>query len=147
MEMNTKKLDDLIKLLAEEKHVARIGVLGQKDKRSNGSNAAIGAAHEYGTSKLPARSFLRMPLNEQLFKYVSKSEFVKVEALKEMIESKNTFGWFKKLAAIAERVVLDAFATAGFGKWASHSPGYTNNTGNILVDTTQLRDSITTEVK
>lgn len=143
MEMNTKKLDELIKLLAEEKHVARIGVLGQ----GNAKNAQVGAVAEYGTTKIAQRSFLRMPLNEQLFKYVSKTELVKEEFLEEIVQKRSMLMWFKKLASIAERVVLDAFATAGFGKWAAwKDPNYKNNTGMILIDTQQLRDSITTRI-
>lgn len=140
--LNMKKLNDLVAMLAKSDHVIRVGVLG----KGNGRNAEIGAAHEYGTSKLPQRSFLRMPMSEHLYEYVARSSLNSVVMLDSLIEKQDFMPWFKQLSKIAERVVLDGFDSGGFGKWAPHSAGYTNNTGNILVDTAQLRNSITSEV-
>jgi hypothetical protein len=156
---NDKVLKRLIAALGNVP-TARVGILGSSDARSmqvqnnqgklvteTSSNATIGAAHEFGTSTLPQRSFLRQPLTEHLAKELEKSGAFTEETLKKVIASGSARPWTEKVAVAAEAVVGEAFATNGFGKWAPHAAGYENNSGNILVDTTQLRDSITSEVK
>lgn len=160
VQLNTKALDDLIRVFKGEMPVARVGILGQGNARTmqvqnasgkfdtvTSSNAEIGAAHEYGTSKMPQRSFLRMPLMEKLNGEIEKSGGYKDETIKEVIRNRSIKPYMQKIAALAEAIVLDAFNTNGFGKWAPHKPGYTNNTGQILVDTQQLHNSISSEVK
>jgi phage gpG-like protein len=88
-----------------------------------------------------------MPLNEKLGPEIDKSDLKQEDYLKEVIKTKSVKTWMQKVGVLAEKVIAEAFATGGFGKWKPHSPGYENNTGDILVDTTQLRDSISSEVK
>lgn len=144
-------LDQLLKALSAKPPKARVGILGGSGVRKEGkgsSNAEIGAAHEYGTSKLPQRSFLRIPIQENLEKEMEKSNLFSPDVFKEVIKEGSVLPWMEKVAICAEACVEDAFATGGGGKWPSwKTPGYENNTGQILVDTTQLRDSITSEVK
>lgn len=129
--------------------VIRVGILGNKNSRSghSDSNATVGAAHEFGTSRMPRRSFLLDPLKEKLSEYVEKSGVFTDEITTQVMKDSSAGLWIRKLAAIAESVVLDAFKTNGFGRWAPWKSGYTNNTGSVLVDTQQLRNSITSDVK
>ena len=70
------------------------------------------------------------------------------DELLEVVKEGTMLPWLKKLAVIGEKIVLEAFATGGDGKWPKwKTKGYKNNTGQILVDTTQLRDSITSDIK
>jgi phage gpG-like protein len=141
---------------------ARVGILGTHDSRqqtqvqtgkntfkSQGpvSNSAVGAAHEFGTSRVPQRSFLRMPIREQLGKHLEQSGAFNPDVLKEVMKTASIVPWMEKVGKVGEAVVLDAFKTGGFGKWKSHAPGYSNNTGQLLLDTQQLRTSITSDVK
>lgn len=154
--LNTKGLDQLLKALKAEPPQARVGVLGSKATRNSGggkavsSNAEIGAVHEYGAPArgIPARSFLRVPISENLQKEMEKSGALDKKVMAEVVNQGTVVPWLKKVAVLAEGIVSDAFATAGFGKWAPWAvPNYTNNAGQILVDTKQLRESITSEVK
>ena len=152
--LNTKGLEKIIKALKQNRAEIHVGVLkggarAQKGKsKSTIDNAELGAIHEFGTSTIPARSFLRIPLAENLDKRLKSSGALDKETLKEVIQQGNVTPFLKKIAIVAEEIVSDAFATAGFGKWpAWKKSGYTNNAGMLLVDTGQLRNSITSEVK
>lgn len=149
--LETKGLDQLLKALKAPPPNSRIGVLGgnnarQKDKAA--TNATIGAAHEFGTENMPQRSFLRVPLTDNLNKRIESSGLLDADVMKEVIKVGSVIPWLKKIMGIAEGIVAEAFASNGFGKWAAwKTKGYTSKTGNVLVDTEQLRDSITSEVK
>lgn len=166
--LNTKGLDRLLKSLKSRPPQARVGVLGGKTVRQSAgdtrnrslfkgyrgyrtpTNAEIGAAHEYGVPSkgIPQRSFLRIPISENLQKYAEESGAFDKEVFADVIQSGSMLPWMKKLAVMAESIVSDAFATGGFGKWPKwKDPNYTNNAGQLLVDTKQLRESITSEVR
>ncbi len=148
--LDTRKLDELVAILKGEMHRARVGVLGGKAARKEigSNNAAIGAVHEYGGVHMPMRSFLRVPISENLQKAMDESGAFDEKAVKAVFAEKSFVPWLKKIAVVAEGVVAKAFATGGYGKWpAWKTPGYENNTGQILVDTQQLRNSITSDVK
>lgn len=149
VEMNTKDLDKLIKAISGDLPYARVGVLGQSNNRDNGgSNATIGAAHEYGTTTLPQRSFLRIPISEQMGRYMESTKLFTEDAFKVLIKEGSFKNYVKMLGVIGEQIVSDAFASGGFGAWKSwKNKNYTNNANQILVDTHQLRDSITSDVK
>ena len=141
--LNLKNLNNLIASLSNNNHYIKVGVLGNGKER----NATIGACHEFGTSRIPQRSFLRMPLTLKLSQYLEKAGLMEKNILDKIKDDKNLIAWLKRVAVAAEKVVLDAFATGGFGKWKPwKNPKYENNTGMILVDSQQLRDSISSEV-
>ena len=167
-DLNTKNLDAILKAMKNNMSKVRVGILGGKTIRNNfqvdakksinatsgkapkmrfevETNAAVGALHEFGTSKLPMRSFLRMPISENLQKELEKSQAFGEEALKEVVKIGSFLPWLYDLAALAEKIVSDAFDTGGFGKWDKTKTE--NNTGMTLVDTQQLRNSITSDVK
>jgi phage gpG-like protein len=169
-ELNTKGLDQLIKALKGEMPRARVGILGAKSTRSNvpvaggkslnvgvnprptkinfTTNAAVGAIHEFGGKNMPVRSFLRMPIADQLQKRMEASGAFDEDVLKMVVKEGTVLPWLKKIAVLAEAIVIESFATGGFGKWpAWRTPNYKNAGNQLLVDSGQLRDSITSEVK
>lgn len=136
-------LDKLMKALKERPPMVKIGVLG------GGENAVVGAVHEFGSPArgIPQRSFLRIPLSENLNKELERSNLLDKETLDEVIKQGSMIPWLEKVAVAAEAVVDDAFETSGEGKWAPwKNPNYHNEGGLLLVDTGSLRDSITSEV-
>ncbi len=165
---DTTGLDKIIKALKDSLPRARVGILGASAIRGNQAakpgkslnaanarpkkidfttNAAIGAIHEFGGKNMPQRSFLRVPIAEHLQKKMENAGAFSKEELKEVVKSGSVLPWVKKIAVLAEGIVAEAFATGGYGKWPAHAPGYTNAGNRLLVDTGQLRDSITSEVK
>lgn len=148
--LNTKGLDGLVKAMKENLSRARVGVLGAKTLRKSpgDTNAGIGAIHEFGSSKMPQRSFLRVPISDNLQKRMESSGALDKDVLKDVIKQGTFIPWLKKMAVLAEQIVAEAFETQGFGKWpAWRTPGYKNEHNRILDDTGQLKDSITSEVK
>lgn len=151
--LTTPGLDKLLKALKAKPPVARVGILGDKGQRTTKSdeknlptNAEIGAAHEFGTTKLPMRSFLRVPISDNLGKEMEKSGMLDKNALNEVVQSGSLLPWMQKVAIIAEGCVADAFDTGGNGKWKPSDMKYKENQ-QTLVETQQLRNSITSEVK
>lgn len=152
--LNVKGLDQLVKALKARPPTCRVGILGAKSSRvpKEGekkipSNAEVGAAHEFGTSTIPQRSFLRVPITENLQKEMESAQLLDKDVFNEVVKSGSVAPWLRKVAISAEACVSDAFDTGGGGKWPPWKQGYSNTSGQLLVDTTQLRGSITSEVK
>lgn len=126
----------------------KVGILGEKNSRSGSmTNAQIGAMHEFGTTTIPKRSFLREPISDNLDKELKKAGLLDKKVIAKIIKESSAAELLAQVGILAEGIIADAFATGGFGKWpAWKTKGYENNTGNILVDTQQLRNSITSEV-
>lgn len=143
-------LDKLIKALNKKPPTVRVGILGDKNaresKKGSKSNAAIGAAHEFGTSVLPIRSFLRVPISEHLDTKMKSSGALNKDVLAEVISSGTLIPWLTKIGILAESIVLEAFNSGGFGKWPQSNMKRKKN-HQTLVETQQLRNSITSEVK
>lgn len=145
-------LNNLIKALKDKFPTARVGVLGGKNIRTSDenqppTNAEVGAAHEFGVpGRLPVRSFLRVPITENMQEYLERAGAFKKEALQKVIQEGTLVPYVKKIAAVAETIVADAFDTGGFGKWKP-SDMKNKKTKQTLVETQQLRNSITSEVK
>lgn len=145
-----KGLEQLLKALKAKPPVARVGILGESGGRKQGNitNAEVGAAHEFGTSTLPQRSFLRVPISDHLEKKMGESGALDPDSMMAVIKQGTVLPWVKKMAILAEGIVAEAFQTSGFGKWAPwKNESYTNNTGQVLINTGQLQRSISSEVK
>ena len=139
-------LKALIDALGKDLPKAKVGVLGDKNSRKDSnSNATIGAKHEFGEEGMPIRSFLRMPITNQLQKYLENSKAFTPDVLAEIIKEKSLDAWMKKVGVTAEAVVLEAFNSGGFGEWVPSNMKYKKN-HQTLVETKQLRDSITSAV-
>lgn len=150
--LDTKNLDKFLKALKGKLPTIRVGILGEKSARSsNGAaggptNAEVGSFHEFGTTKLPVRSFLRVPLMEQFPKRLKSSGAFDKAVLAEVIATKSVVPWLKKVAILAEGTVLDAFDSGDFGKWPPSDFRYKEN-AQTLVETQQLRNSITSDIQ
>lgn len=151
-DLDTKGLDNILKML-KSTAIIKVGILGEKSVRGNGtssshpSNADIGAQHEFGTSKVPKRSFLLEPITDNMDKYLKEADVLDPETLKTLVKTVSPEVLLRKIGILAEGIIGDGFSSGGFGKWAPwKSKGYENNTGMILVDSQQLRNSITSEV-
>ena len=149
--LEVKGLEGLLKALKARIPLARVGILAGKTVRGGGkskepNNAQIGAIHEFGGGNSPQRSFLRVPISEQLHVRLKKSGALTEAVLKDVVRSGTVIPWLKKVAVMAEGIVADAFDTGGFGKWLPSNMKYKKN-HQTLVETQQLRNSITSEVK
>lgn len=114
------------------------------------TNAEVGAAHEFGSPArgLPMRSFLRVPLMLELDTYLERAGAFNEDVLRKTVATGSLESFMKKLAITALAVVLDGFDSGGFGTWLPLKPETLARKQNrqILVETQQLRDSITWEV-
>ncbi len=150
-EINVDGLDKLLKAFKNPPQL-NVGILGggarapskAGEKRAL-TNAEIGAFHEFGTSKLPQRSFLRVPLINHLNKRLIESGVLGKDEIKEAIKSGTMIPVMLKVGIVAEQIVADAFDTGGFGEWRPSNMSKKQN-HQTLVETQQLRDSITSEV-
>jgi hypothetical protein len=146
--INTKALDAIHKALKDNKYLVRVGILGGKNARSGKelSNATIGAAHEFGTKNLPVRSFLRMPIQTQFSKELNKAGVFNEKDIRDIIKDSTIRKFANKIGVLAVRTVLMAFDSSGFGTWKESEMKY-KKIKQTLIETHQLRDSITYDVK
>lgn len=146
-ELDTRLLDKLLRALGEVPS-ARVGVLGVHNHRkeeSDNDNASIGLKHEFGKEGMPVRSFLRIPIIERLEKTMEKNGAFDTEMFQETVKKGDFTEFIRRLGITGEQVVAEAFATGGFGKWKQSNMAR-KKIKQTLVETTQLRDSITSEV-
>jgi hypothetical protein len=141
-----KALQKLIDALKNDGSEARVGILGRTNARNDAgeTNATIGARHEFGLG-VPQRSFLRMPIEVRLQKEIKASGLITPKSIKEIIETGTLRPMLEKIAIVGERCVLLAFDSEGFGKWQKSNMEY-KAVRLTLVETQQLRNSITSEV-
>lgn len=156
--MDIRGLDKVLKALKSKRPpVVRVGVLGnaaaQPHPGADGlygnkipTNAQVGAWHEFGTTKMPIRSFLRMPLTALLEKRLAQSGSFTRDALQRVLSEGTLEPWCEKMGVVAVAIVNEAFQTEGFGIWPK-SDMRRKKTKVTLTETTQLRNSITYEVK
>ena len=149
VEFNDKGLQQLLKAFSgNETPFIEVGILADKTARSgaDSTNAEIGMKHEFGTSYLPERSFLRMPLKDHLAPRLEAAGITDPDVIKKVLKDGTLIPFMKQIAVVAQDTVLEAFKTGGFGQWAPSD--MTNKTVHqTLVETTQLRDSITAVVE
>lgn len=141
-----KALKQMVANLKGKLPEARVGVMGMDDIRKGlGSNAEIGAHHEFGTENLPRRSFLFVPLSDKLPGALAKAKLHR-EELAGFAGPEGLTLILKKIAIFCEGIVAQAFETGGFGMWPPSDMRY-KKVHQTLVETQQLRNSITSEVK
>jgi hypothetical protein len=147
IKLDLKILKEIEKELNTNEYV-KIGILGSKNSRNDANtNAGIGIVHEFGSASknIPERSFLRMPLKEKLPNMLS--DIGKSVILGIVRKNANLF--LKKMGVLGEQIIQEAFDTGGFGKWQKLDDKTIKRKGfdKTLIDTTQLRKSVTSEVK
>jgi hypothetical protein len=140
-------LDKFVKGL-ELNMVVQVGIFGahtnRKDSKGN-TNADVGAANEFGTSKIPKRSWLRDPIfqnSEQILKYVQTAGALRKLAAGKKIEV------LADLGIACENAIERAFDSAGFGQWAPNASSTIRRKGSDspLIDTKQLRFAVASAV-
>lgn len=116
--MDIKKLQDLYEGLKETPHI-EVGVFSGKSARSDGplTNAALASIHEFGAPKagIPPRSMLRVPIADHAKEIMAPARG-KAEAF---LKRGTLLQLYKTIGVAAEKIVLQAFQTGGFGKWPS----------------------------
>lgn len=173
LSINTEMGEDLVKALSKQ-FVTRIGILGSKSNRmattshttksgrtvnrvskteeSGQTNAEIGLKHEKGSysERIPRRSFLEVPLVNNLSKVDAMGK--KLNASFKTIDTgvRPEVAWrkaFTLLGIFAESIVQKAFEQSGPG-WKPNAPMTIALKGSDrpLIDTAQLRKSVTSEV-
>jgi len=175
VKINDQALRQVLKTLKGKQPVGRIGVIGgaatapraaaphevsfdelaamrtrkqgAKEAAAPPTNAQVLAAHEYGTTRMPQRSVLRVPLTDELPRALARAGAFSKDAVEKILLAGSLRPYMQKVMIAAETVVQGAFDTGGYGKWTAwKDPDYQNNAGMLLVDTTQLRKAITSEV-
>ena len=139
----------IVKGALEDAFKTRVGILGSKASASHGdgmTNVQIGTIHEFGsiTRNIPARSFLRMPLEEHVWEWVKKNK----DKYNRLLETGSLEKWYAALGFEAERIVDEAFSSSGYGRWQKLKPQTIKRKGSSmpLIDTGQLRASISSQV-
>ena len=149
-----KKLKNMVKLLANGMPKVRVGILGDTAQRNSGgpNNAEIGYVNEFGKMtgypRIPARSFIRMPLNLFFREKLKEKKSLGEKQFLEALESGKADEFMAKVGLVAEETIQEAFATHGFGMWSPNAP-YTvemKKSDSPLIDTGQLRRAITSKV-
>lgn len=147
-ELDIKKLEKFLKTLKLSPARLKVGILGSHAARKDGSgktNAEIGACHEFGTTTLPVRSFLRLPISAMLDKGLQKSGAFTRDTQQQVMQQGTVVPWLKKVGVVAEGIVAEAFQTGGFGTWVPSNMAH-KRVAMTLVETQQLRNSISSEV-
>ena len=164
VQADVSELEKLLKSL-KTNYFLRVGILGTKaknehDKDSSLTNAEIGTFHEFGTSKMPRRSFLEDSLKFKLDFNTNDLKPLKKLAFNTFFIQRKPQKFFTVLGAKCLEIIEEGFATNGFGKWAPLSEAYRQRkikkakgkekkfaaAINILTDTGKLRRSISFKV-
>jgi hypothetical protein len=151
-EIKDENLKKLFEMFGADMPKMRVGILGSKAARGKSTpgkganNAEIGAKHEFGEDGSPSRSFLRVPIEEHLYANLTKSGKFTPEMFKQMLKEKSLKQLGSEIAIEAKGIVLDAFNTGGDGKWKPSDMTKKKNQ-QTLIETGQLRDSITWDIK
>lgn len=146
---NLKPLNIFIKNLKKPIGI-KIGILGNTNAREGNdglTNAEVGVKQEFGSisENIPARSFLRMPL-EKKGQQIQEA-FTRPDVQKQMLAGEPEKA-LELIGAVAVGIIDDAFRTSGFGEWKPNSPVTIakKKSSKPLIDTRQLEQSITYQV-
>lgn len=128
--------------------IHEFGVIGRLVKHKSRGQERLARKEEGREDKtvnMPERSFLRLPLIKRL-----PAEIYKAGAgfWRKLILQKGVVAALKALGIQGEATVQDAFQTGGFGHWPKLT-AYTikkKKSDSILIDTAQLRQSVTSRV-
>lgn len=113
--VNLDKLKDLYESLKTKPSI-EVGVFSNKTARSDGmTNATLAAIHELGAPEhgIPPRSMLREPISDHATEIMNS---VRGQA-ELLVKASGPMRLWKLIGVAAEKIVLQAFQTGGFGKW------------------------------
>jgi len=123
---------------------ARVGVLSSAGSHGTMTLAEIAVVHEFGTSRIPQRSFLRSTLTEK------RDDFIKFfsQLLKRVVEG--GFGLDRVIGLVGQKMVAEVRKkiSSGLGVPPPNAPSTIARKGSArtLVDTGRLVSSITYEI-
>lgn len=102
----------------------------------------VGVWHEYGTQKVPQRSFLRGPLDAKQSEMTKVLESQFNQVLEQDLDVEKALG---RVGLAARNICVGAFRTKGYGVWKDITQATKNAKGSsgILIDTGLLRGSLT----
>lgn len=162
-DIDYKRFKKLIQAITKDYQI-RIGLLSGKggaenikDHDGNVNNdfdyAGLGALMEYGSEdgKIPARSFLQMPLEKMAQEILKKTKGdYSMRELNYFLEQNKLtlINFAVVLGANCVEAIQEAFDTHGFGDWAENKPSTIAKKGSSapLIDTGALRQKITAEI-
>ena len=117
-------IDELERLIKTLKggYFLRVGIIGgkagaQHDKDSGQTNADIGSFHEFGTKKMPRRSFLEDSLKLKLNFNASQFAEMRKQLFKQVFQKNTPEIFLQNLGVKCLQVIEEGFATNGFGLW------------------------------
>jgi len=119
-EQTKDMMDDYLKNLEQAvKSSVKVGLpsdkVGQQVYGGGATIMQIGAQHEYGTEKMPARSFLRMPFD---LKRDEINNFIGLQ-FRAVLEGKRSASDAMELVGVkAVNISRAAFRNNGYGQWA-----------------------------
>jgi phage gpG-like protein len=116
MNVSLDKLKDLYESLKQRPSI-EVGVFSNHDARDGSmTNATLAAIHEFGAPEhgLPMRSVLKQPIQEHA-KQIMESVH---DLAHKLITKEGAMQVWKLIGVAAEKIVIQAFDTGGFGKWA-----------------------------
>lgn len=124
-EQTKQQMDDYLKQLEQAvKTSVKVGLpsdkVGQKIYGGGATIMQIGAQHEYGTEKMPSRSFLRMPFDlkrDEINNYIG----LQFKAVLEDRRSANDA--MELIGVMTMNISRGAFRTNGYGQWAPLAEG------------------------
>jgi len=102
--------------------------------------------HEFGTSTIPKRSFLRVPFLE---KAKDINGFIEKQYKRILEEGASVDDSLGLIGVFAQNISKEAFTTKGYGKWPDIKQSTKNAKGSSapLIDTGSLRRAVTYEVR
>lgn len=150
VEYGMEGLEELENFLKKYKLSIKVGILSADVQREGEiNNPTLGLIHELGSesANIQPNSFLIKPIQDKLYDHMKQNKLFPDQLFTKLLLSGDLpeeLG--EKIGAIAVGVVREAFMTNGFGEWSTKQ-GPNKKTGQILVDSGELRDSISYEVK
>lgn len=116
--MDITKMKSLLEGLKKKASI-QVGVFESETARKDGAltNASLAMIHEMGSPEhnLPARSMLKIPISDHISQVM---EPMKGHA-EAFLAHSTLVNLYKTIGIAAEKVVAQAFASGGFGKWPS----------------------------
>ena len=137
---------DFVKNIKKQLKSAQVKVglpKGKGGSYEDGSSVIeVGSWHEFGTDKIPERSFIRVPVQQNMQKYKSLAQ----KEVKKIYEGKQTVDGALGILGLFMSDRMKASFTDN--DWAENSPFTVALKGSStpLIDTGQLRQSITWQV-
>lgn len=142
-----REMKKLVKELKEDKSYVKAGVVGEAAGAEHGegvANVDVALWQEFGTDKIPSRSFIRAPFEANKQKYLGALR----ELLPKVIDGKMTITRALKLIGLAMATDMKKAILTGEGIPPPNAPSTIAAKGSSrpLVDTGQLVRSITSAV-